>query len=383
MKDVYYVGFYDSPKAGDVKRNIHLAGANKMTYIISAIEKCDKNVNIISASQSLENKICKNTIKKISDKTTLFLPFCFGRSGNIKRFLNFIAIRIQLLYLLIFGVKKDANVIVYHSLAYMKTIGFAKKIKKFRLILEVEEIYGDVLKSEKTVKKELKYFKLADKYIFPTELLNKKINITKKPYVIIHGTYKCEEECYESFDDDKIHVVYSGTFDPRKGGGSAAAAAGWLPENYHVHIIGFGNHEDTENIKRIIVDTNNKSKATVTYDGQFLGEDYICFLQKCHIGMSTQNPDADFNETSFPSKILSYMANGLRVVSIRIPAIESSDVGRDIYYYDKQTPKKIAEAIMKVDFCDSYNSRELIKSLDDTFVLRMKDLLKSEYDCDY
>ena len=378
MKDVYYVGFYDVPQAGSTKRNIHLAGTNKMTYIISAMEKCDKNVKVVSASQSLDGNICKRETKKISDKSTLFLPFCFGRGGNIKRLLNFIAIRIQLLYLLIFGVKKDDNVIVYHSLAYMKIISLAKKIKKFQLTIEVEEIYGDVLKNERIVKRELEFFKKADKYIFPTALLNDKININDKPYVIIHGTYKYEEDCGENFGDEKIHVVYSGTFDPRKGGCEAAAAAEWLPENYHVHIIGFGSREDTESIKKRISDTNTKSKASVTYDGQLFGEEYKCFLQKCHIGLSTQNPDADFNSTSFPSKILSYMANGLRVVSIRIPAIEDSDVGQYICYYDEQIPEKIAEAIMNIDFYDEYDSRKIIKKLDEDFLKEIRNMLKDK-----
>ena len=69
------------------------------------------------------------------------------------------------------------------------------------------------------------------------------------------------------------------------------------------------------------------------------GEDYIRFIQSCDIGLSTQNPDAAFNATSFPSKILSYMANGLRVVSIRIPAIERSAVGNEVMFYNEQTPE--------------------------------------------
>ena len=48
------------------------------------------------------------------------------------------------------------------------------------------------------------------------------------------------------------------------------------------------------------------------------------FIQKCQIGLCTQNIDAAFNTTSFPSKILSYMSNGLEVVGVNIAAIKNS-----------------------------------------------------------
>lgn len=140
--------------------------------------------------------------------------------------------------------------------------------------------------------------------------------------------------------------MYAGTFDPRKGGPTTTTTTRWLPENYHVHILGFGSENDTKELCALIEETNEASAATVTYDGLLSGEDYIRFLQKCQIGLSTQNPDAAFNDTSFPSKILSYMANGLRVVTVRIPAIEGSAVGDDVIYYEEQTPEKIAQAIL-------------------------------------
>ena len=44
-----------------------------------------------------------------------------------------------------------------------------------------------------------------------------------------------------------------------------------------------------------------------------------------------------------------YLANGLRVLSVRIPAVENSAVGGILYYYDKQLPQEIANAIMDID----------------------------------
>jgi glycosyltransferase involved in cell wall biosynthesis len=278
-------------------------------------------------------------------------------------------------FYLLKNTKKGEKVMVYHSLGYYGMIKLLKKLKKINLILEVEEIYADVIGNKKIRDKELEFFKLADAYVFPTELLNDLINKSGKPYVIIHGTYQVEEDRNVSFNDDKIHVVYAGTFDQRKGGVQAAASAKYLTSDYHVHILGFGTKDDTEQIKNVVSESNVEGKGTVTFDGLLSGEEYIKFIQKCQIGLSPQNPDAVFNSTSFPSKVLSYMANGLRVVSIRIPSIEKSSVGGDIYFYEKQTPEEIAKTIISVDLKNGYDCRAKIGELDEGFKNNIKQFL--------
>ena len=220
--------------------------------------------------------------------------------------------------------------------------------------------------------------KAADAFIFPTQLLNESVNDANKPFSVVHGTYQIEQNRSARFNDGKIHVVYAGTLDPRKGGGVAAAAsAEFLPENYHVHILGFGSEAQIADMKQLVAEVAQKSKANITYDGVLSGEDYIRFIQSCDIGLSTQNPDAAFNATSFPSKILSYMANGLRVVSVRIDAVETSAVADLITYYDEQTPEAIAKAITDVDMSAPYDSRARIAELDARFREELKRLIEA------
>ena len=177
---------------------------------------------------------------------------------------------------------------------------------------------------------------------------------------------------------ERLILFMQAHFDPRKGGAVAAVdAAEFLDENYHIHVIGFGSDIEIKYLKEEIVRVSNKTKCVVSYDGLKHGDEYIRFIQSCDIGLSTQNPDAAFNATSFPSKILSYLSNGLRVVSIRIPAIEGSDVGDKLFYYDEQTPKQIADAILSVDMAQAYDSRSDIVDLSNKFqnelMLMMKD----------
>ncbi len=369
-----YIGFYDTKTD---RRSMSIAATNKMDYICEALNAIGEPVEIISCGM-IADKAMPAVEEKISDKTVVKYFKTRRTSRNkLKRIYNVFAQNITLFCYLLKHTSKDEKVLVYHSLGLMRCVHAAKVIKRFKMILEVEEFYNDVqLKSKASVKAEQKFIESANAYLFPTKLLNDKFNADNKPMILIHGTYKVEWNRHVLFRDDKIHVVYAGTFNVIKGGAAVSAAiAEWLPENYHVHIIGFGSDTEIEHIKNIVKETNLKSKAIVTYDGLLSGEDYVQFLQKCQIGLSTQNPDADFNATSFPSKILSYMANGLRAVTIRIPAIETSDIGGDVYYYDKQESKSIAEAVMKINLSDSYNSRKRIKELDEKFKVELRELL--------
>lgn len=377
MKSIAYLSYYAQP-GNPQKRAVTPAANTKIDYICDRIIKNGYSVELISASGTCDTKKgYKGSRVKLKNglflKTFNTLPW-----NNLFQKITATVITNVGIIRELLKIKRGEKIIAYHSLGYMRIVDILHKIKKFHLILEAEEIYADVIGNNKLKKKEIKFLKSGDSYIFPTELLNKIINTKNKPAVIIHGTYKVEPEKEKIFSDNKIHIVYAGTFDPRKGGISAVSAAEFLPSNYHIHIIGFGSEQDTNNIKRCIDEISKKSKATVTYDGIYSGEEYIKFIQSCDIGLSTQNPNADFNATSFPSKILSYMANGLRVVSIRIPAIETSAIGKYMYYYDEQTPKQIAKAIMSVDLSGPFDSRKIIRKLSNDFTKELDLLLSTE-----
>lgn len=375
---IYYLGYYDVVSNAEENRNHVLAASNKMTYIVSALERAGFCVELISASQTLNAQAYSAKTVPLGEKSRLHLFKTLPWGNKLCRVRSVLFSKWQVFWYIWRHVGKGNTLVVYHSLAYVGLVRILKRLKGFRLVLEVEEIYADVTGSDKARKKEYKLFRRADAYIFPTELLNEKLNSEHKPHCIIYGTYQVEENRHYSFNDGKIHVVYAGTFDPRKGGATAAAAAAeFLPEKYHVHILGFGSKADTEQLKQVITKVSEKSAATVTYDGCLSGEEYIRFIQSCDIGLSTQNPNAAFNDTSFPSKILSYMANGLRVVSIRIPAIEKSAIGDSVTYYDTQTPEAIAEAILKVNFDKPYDSRAEIQTLHENFVVQIQSLLEA------
>ena len=312
---------------------------------------------------------------KISDNITLELPFSLGRKNRFVRILDRWQIKLKAFAKLL-KIKKNDTLVVYHTMSVVRLVSLAKKIKDFKLIIEVEEIYGDVWNRAEVKKRELKYFRLADKYIFSTELLNEKINTEDKPYVTINGTYGVEKERYTKFNDNKIHIVYAGILEPQKGCLDAVRAAEFLDESYVIHILGYGRDSHKNELERAINEVNSKSNCQVIFEGTRTGEKYIEFLQSCHIGLSPQLTNAGFNEISFPSKVLSYLSNGLRVVSIGITSLRMSKVGGLLFFYEENSPKAIANTIKSIDLNDNYDSREKIKELDIEFTKDILDLIK-------
>lgn len=374
---IKYIGYYTDSSVTP-SRSVPLAGRNKMNYTIGVLTRLFDRVEIISpACVKRGEPGCGGSVTSLGGKVRLKLFSMFGSRNRLTASLNCRLVKLKLLLYLLSHTRKDEPVLVYHSLVISDIILLAKKLRKFKLILELNEIYSDVPGiMEGRRKDELKIIGKADAFLFPNDQMNGMFNPEDKPFAVEYGIYTPGVRMAEKFDDGKIHVVYAGTFDPAKGGVAAAlAAAACLPENYHVHILGFGSDTQTDEIRRTVERINALGKCSVSYDGMLDGEEFIKFLQRCHIGLSTQNPDAAFNATSFPSKILTYLANGLEVVSIDIPAISDSRLSDDITFYRTQTPEAIAAAIMEVDTFEPHDA--LLKRLDTALTTDIRHLYES------
>lgn len=350
------------------------ASDSLVDYIVSVLNRCGYSVDIISRAQSSTNKYLSGSIEKERENTIRFFA-SFGKKNNKLWVFNMWFMNIQFFIWCLANIKKGEQVLVYHSLGYTRTFLFLKKYRKIRIVGEINEIYQDVHKQRAyRCKKEYDFINNCDKYIFTTELLNKKLNQFHKPFIIIHGLYSIENVTLPKFNDGKIHVVYGGTLDKAKGCGTAAEATLFLPRNYHVHICGFGKESEINEIKSIVNSVVLKSKASITFEGELVGKQYNEFIQKCHIGLCPQDPNMAFNSTSFPSKILVYLANGLNVVSINIPAIQDSAVSTCISFYNNQNPEEIANAIIECSKTTNIG-QQLLLTLDCEFKNNLGKLL--------
>lgn len=368
---IYYLIHFDNK----TNRNITPSAITKGKYVASALASCSSEVEIVSLAYPTKDSQ-DEVYYQVSENVICHLFKGKYSNNRIIRYLNHKLYDKKIRKYLKQNVKKDNIIVVYHSLANMKLVKYIKKNITDKIVYEVEEIYGDVINDEKAKIKELKTFKNASSYIFSNDYLNSIINTKQLPYVTCYGTYEIPTLYKESFNDNLIHCLYAGTLAQNKGALNAINVAKYLPNNYLIHILGFGSEKDIADIKNAVNEVNNSYGTTkVIYEGLKLNEEYLKFIQKCQIGLCTQNIDAAFNTTSFPSKILSYMSNGLEVVGVNIAAIKNSKVGQYIQFYNVPNEKEIANAILNINLNNKTNNVDVVKELDKEFKEDLKDML--------
>lgn len=368
-----YIGYYDSDPN---RRSVSPAAVDKMNYIAKVISRICGDTEILSCA-TYSPIPDKGHVEQISDSICVRYIRTRGKhKSKIGKIYDILYDRLSIFAFLMKNIKHGETVFVYHSLLNMYAIRLITMIKKVSLVIEVEEIYNDVggLRRD-TRKNELKFIESGSSYIFPTEIMNQQFNKKGKAHVIIHGTYDVNNTKASKFNDKKIHVVYAGTFERNKGGAlTAIDSAKYLTEEYTLHILGFGTDSEIKNVTERIEALKSICECRIIYEGKLTGKEYINFISKCHIGLSTQNPEGVYNNTSFPSKILSYMCNGLKVVSVRIPVVETSDVKDGIWYYDSNDPEQLAAAIKNAQK-GNIDSKDLIRVLDAKFEERLKSII--------
>lgn len=368
---IYYLIHFDNK----TNRNVTPSAITKGKYVASALASCSSEVEIVSLAYPTKDSQ-DEVYYQVSENVICHLFKGKYSNNRIIRYLNHKLYDKKIRKYLKQNVKKDDIVVVYHSLANMKLVKYIKKNITDKIVYEVEEIYGDVINDEKAKIKELKAFKNASSYIFSNDYLNSIINTKQLPYVTCYGTYEIPTLYKEAFNDNLIHCLYAGTLAQNKGALNAINVAKYLPNNYLIHILGFGSEKDIADIKNAVNEVNNSYGTTkVIYEGLKLNEEYLKFIQKCQIGLCTQNIDAAFNTTSFPSKILSYMSNGLEVVGVNIAAIKNSKVGQYIQFYNVPDEKEIANAILNINLNAKSNNVDVVKELDKEFKEDLKDML--------
>lgn len=368
---IYYLIHFDNKK----NRNVTPSAITKGKYVASALASCSSEVEIVSLAYPTKDSQ-DEVYYQVSENVICHLFKGKYSNNRIIRYIDHKLYDKKIRKYLKQNVKKDDIVVVYHSLANMKLVKYIKKNVTDKIVYEVEEIYGDVINDEKAKIKELKAFKNASSYIFSNDYLNTIINTKQLPYVTCYGTYEIPTLYKESFNDNLIHCLYAGTLAQNKGALNAINVAKYLPNNYLIHILGFGSEKDIADIKNAVNEVNNSYGTTkVIYEGLKLNEEYLKFIQKCQIGLCTQNIDAAFNTTSFPSKILSYMSNGLEVVGVNIAAIKNSKVGQYIQFYNVPDEKEIANAILNINLNNKTNNVDVVKELDKEFKEDLKDML--------
>lgn len=373
-----YIGFYDAPSSLDEARGFALSAKAKMDYIAESLNRAGREVVIVSPSVGTGQLPLQGGARLLNSSTRLILFRSLGARRRAMRAVRIVYARLALLGYLLKETRRAEPVIVYHSLALVELILVARLLRRFRLILEVEEVYQDAVPTSMwKCLLEQHLIRHADGFIFSTGLLDDRLNRRRAPSVVVHGNYNLVVGGRNAPASEERNVVYAGTLEGRKGAAAAIASAEYLDATYHLHIAGFGSPQEVQVIVDQLERINALGGANVSFHGTLVGAEYSALLGSCEVGLATQQSSASFNGTSFPSKILSYLTHGLRVVAPRIPAIESSGVASAVNFYDGDTPNAIADAIRESYGATVTSSSDLLARLDRDFVFSLGLLLAS------
>lgn len=348
---VHYLCFYADEKTQDELETFPSA-LPKIDYISSTLKEAGKDVRIVSACSYK-----RNASRSFDIVTNRFGIECLyiQRPWKLPYKLRILFFWFKVFQYIICNVKCNDTLLVYHSLAYIYPIRFARFFKKVRMTVEVEELFYTLFDDNKKFKnRELAFLKTADAYLLVNDLLAEKLKI-KKPFLISYSAYRRETPINRCpYTGGKIHVVYAGCIEQhRKAAFMAVEAARYLSEKYHLHILGFGQKDDIEKLKSNIALVNkNREIARVTYEGSKYGREYSAFLSKCQIGLTCHVYNDKIPESAdctFPSKVFVYFLHGLKVVSFPLKCLEQSAVSEYVSFASDFSAKSLANAILKVD----------------------------------
>ena len=354
-----------------------MAGANKGIYIARSFREIGYNVTILSNAKALgKSRVKKETIELDSDGIVLHTFASLGNGNRIKNIINALYGLVQLFFFILLYVKKKDIVCVYHSLGYRGLFHFVRKVKRFKYILEVEELYKYfVANTSNYASKEFRVFEEPDAFIFSNLLLGKEVNRFNKPQIIVNGAYRTENNKKTVENREDLILVYAGSLEKQKGIGIILKFAEYVNENVEIRIIGFGEHDDV-NYVRENVELLNKKGTKIRYDGIKTGMEYTKYLQQCDIGLCIQDNTDDFNLYEFPSKVISYMACGLNVITNDLIQIRTSELAKYINIMETNDIIEMADYINNRRF-ECYDVSEVLKKVDREFIGNIKLLVES------
>lgn len=378
MGKVYYVGNYVEDDKTEVYKSA-VPARLKMRYVANAITEGGESLTVYSLA--LSNQRARSVNCRLSENLTVHHIFSFGKKNHLLKKLSEIFRNIQFLFFLLFTVKKEDTVLVYHAYSLLRILQAAHTVKHFFWIAEVEELFAYAWKKPQLLQSEIQRLKSADGYLAVNHQIADYFRDGKKPILISHGAYSAPKAQERHNTDGKIHVLYAGTVETnKKGAFTAVETAQYLSDAYFVHILGFGNDENVQKLNARIDEINREAPVPrVAYHGTRYGQALTDFMFQCDIGLSSNIMEPDFANHTFPSKMITYAAHNLVIVTGYADIFPRCDIASLLHYYYEYDPKAIAQAIMQIDMQTiARNGNALVKDLHRAFVSDLKKIIKQE-----
>ena len=374
---VHYVCFYSDPEIED-RITLYPSVISKIDYIVGTVKTTGREVHVVSVAPAAKG--CFRGYQKQIDKleSHTYLPSVVHENRILSK-LCFVLNQLMILIYLLCSVKKEDTVLVYHSLYNRLWLNLYSRLGRRDVILQIEDVFSELTPENKRFQKmEWNLLRRMNKCICVNDVVYESLQCVPKK-IVSYGSYllPCR---YEIPRHDTTRLVYAGVIEQeRKAAFLAIEAMAFLPEAYELRVLGFGSEEDISAMEALIGKINTQlGRQAVSYHGRLSGEAYWQFLQSCDLALSThaytEESLSSANHT-FPSKVLTYLANGLCVVAQKLDVLASSSVSDFFTFYENPNPEEIARAIMAAPVQSGEAPRKAIEDLNTSFIQQMEELL--------
>lgn len=377
MKIIHYICTYTN---NNLNRDLLTfpSAITKIEYIKGALKEASYKVVLFSIAEGQvhNNKFIKADHFKIDEQEEQIYINTFGRRNLIIKSISRLWMLMQLLFYLLFKVKKNEDILIYHSVAIMSIISIVRVLTTKSIYFEIEESFAAAYgESQSRITAECKYWQNVSGYICVNDIIAEKCQLKGK-VAVCYGEYNSKVNSNNEKEKNKIQILYAGVIE--KEGTDAFIAvetALYLRQDYFVNILGYGEDSNIHLLLKRIKEVNSLLGYNgVNYFGCLSGDEYITFLQKCHIGLTTRVLNDSLSDYTFPSKTLVYLCNNLIPVCSPISCIKKSEISEYVSFCEEITPQSVAKTILAIDHNKTIDYSDIINQLNKKFVIKLKNL---------
>ncbi len=377
MDNLFFVAPYVSEDVGR-KMSCTPSSITYSKYLIGVFSRFkSKKIKVLSLCTSKDYAYFSRKEIELCNHTELYFKSLPSRWGMSAVRFSQIWLYLQVFFYLLSNVQKNDTVVIYHDYGLSFFYKFFKRFIGCRVIYLVAEVFNAVYdRGEDQIAKECRRLSGADAYIYINDILPILFD-NNKDFAVCYGNYLyCDRP---KLKDDRIHILFAGKISQGiiNDAFIALDVIKYLSNAYFLHVAGYGEEEDIEELnKKIEVINSNAGITRVIFEGNLSGEDYEELLSKCQIGLCTRTLRNELSNYCFPSKTMVYLTHDIIPICPSIDILLKSKVSSRLEFVKEElSPKSIADIIQRISCFETYCNREIIKDLDDQLERRLKQLL--------
>jgi glycosyltransferase involved in cell wall biosynthesis len=368
-KIIFISNFCSNKVFNDILEKSTLKYGNSIQKFMSLLAKGFKEQGV-----SVEAYSCIEVGSKTHNKKIFYykndidsgIIFFYSNTINLPLLKNIIDFT-YIFFKILFSPKHSKQYIICDMLKLSATLAaiLASKLRGIKIIGLLTDmpginIYKRTLRRNISAYILMKILSKYDAYIFLTKQMNGKVNLNNKPYIIIEGmvdSNMCNiENKIENKSKEKIIFYAGGLFEQY--GIKMLINAFMEIENTDYRLYLFGEGNMTDEIKEL-----SKIDDRIFFGGSVPNSEIVNIQLKSSLLINPRFTAGEYNQYSFPSKNMEYLASGTPVACTLLPGMPDEYLPFIYILKDESISgyKKSLEYILSKDKSELHNFGELSK----------------------